>query len=78
MSLPRKDVRVKLDFDMHEAMVICAELDGIGLERWCEKTVCDAVRRRVHAANVLAKRSKELKISGIGGDHEFLSSESAS
>lgn len=66
---------MKLDFDMHEATSICAEIDGIGLERWCEKMVCEAVRRRVHAANVLAKRSKDLKISGIHGESDSIPAE---
>ena len=68
MSLPRKDVRLKLDADMHEALTIVCEIDNSNIDRWVERVVCDAIRRRVHSANVLAKRAESLRISGKAGE----------
>ena len=68
MTLPRKDVRLKLDADMHEALTIVCEIDGSNIDRWVERIVCEAVRRRVHSANVLAKRAESLRISGKSGE----------
>lgn len=77
MSLPRKDVRLKLDADMHEALTIVCELDGSNLDKWVERVVCKAVRDRVHAANMLAKRVERLSLYGNGGGEviDFQSSE---
>ncbi len=56
---------MKLDADMHEAMTIICEIDGHDYNKWVEWVVCEAIRARVHSANVLAKRAERLEISGI-------------
>lgn len=66
--LPRKDVRFKLDSDMHEALCIVAELANSNIDRWVERTICKAIRDQVTAATVLAKGAERLRISGSAGE----------
>ncbi len=37
MSLPLKDVRLKLDAEMHAAMTILADVAGVTDADWCER-----------------------------------------
>jgi len=78
MTLPRKDVRFKLDNDMHEALSILAEMDNVNFDKWVEAVICRAIRNRVSAANMLARRVERLSLSGNGGGEviDFQSSES--
>jgi hypothetical protein len=66
MTLERKDVRPKFDFEMHQALKVLAEVDGLTLEKWCERAVCRAIRERIHYASLIAETAGRLKISGIG------------
>lgn len=68
MSLPRKDIRFKVDFDMHTAIAVIAARDGMQMAEFVEAEVIRAVRRRVHDATVIASQTAHLKISGIGGE----------
>ena len=56
MSIERKDVRFKLDPDVHADLVDLCDVDGVDLAEFCERVVREAVRSRVHAATVLADR----------------------
>ena len=56
MSLERKDVRFKLDPDIHADLADLCDVDGLDLAEFCERVITEAVRSRVHAATVLADR----------------------
>lgn len=64
MALERKDVRFKIDPDMHAALTALAEIAGKDLGEMCEQIVCGEVEKRLHAATVLVERTKRLGISG--------------
>lgn len=53
MSLERKDVRLKLDYDIHAAVVAIADTQGMLPAEWVEQVVVGLVRKRVHEANLL-------------------------
>ena len=53
MSLERKDVRLKLDHDMHAAVLAIADDLDMLPAAWVEQVIVDIVEKRVHAANVL-------------------------
>ena len=64
MSLERKDLRIKLDPDDHTGLALLAECDGRDLAEWAERELVKVIRRRVHAAMVLAKKAERLGIAG--------------
>lgn len=64
MSLERKDLRLKLDAEDHQALALCAEAEAQELAEWAERVLVRAVRRRLHAAMVLAEKARRLGISG--------------
>lgn len=66
MSLDRKDLRLKLDPDVHVGLSILAEAraDGTGVQELGEEIVAEYVRRRIHDATVIAERAQRAGISG--------------
>jgi hypothetical protein len=64
MALPRKDLRIKLDAEMHQALAIIASCDGEDISHLAEQVVCDFIRQRVHDATVLAERLTRLGTTG--------------
>ena len=64
MSLERKDIRAKLDPDLHAALTILCEVDGLDIGEFVEAVVGRVVRDRVHAATVIADRTARLGITG--------------
>ena len=64
MSLDRKDVRAKLDPDMHAALHILCEVDQVDLGEFVERELVRVILGRVHAATVIAERTARLGISG--------------
>lgn len=64
MSLDRKDLRIKLDPDDHSGLQLLAECEGRELAEWAERVLVREIRRRVHAAIVLAKKAERLGIAG--------------
>lgn len=64
MTVERKDLRVKLDADDHTGLQLLAEADQCELSEWAERLLKREIRRRVHAAMVLADKAKRLGISG--------------
>ena len=65
MSLDRKDLRVKLDADDHTGLQLLAEADECELAEWAERLLAREIRRRVHAAMVLARKAERLGIAGM-------------
>lgn len=68
MSLDRKDVRLKLDPDVHAGLVLLADVDNEDLGIWAERILVAEIRRRIHVATVLADKARRLGIAGNGGE----------
>ena len=64
MSIERKDVRIKLDADDHAGRQLLAECDQAEMAEWAERLLSREIRRRVHAAMVLAQKAQRLGIAG--------------
>jgi hypothetical protein len=64
MSLERKDLRLKLDAADHTGLTLLAEADEAELSEWAERVLVRVIRRRVHAAMMLAEKAKRLGIAG--------------
>lgn len=64
MSLDPKDLRLKLERDVHAALDALADIEGVGLAEYAERIVGEFVRRRVHEATVLTERVGRSGISG--------------
>lgn len=64
MSLERKDLRLKLHPDDHQGLALLADSEGRELAEWAERELVKIIRRRVHAAIVLADRAQRLGIAG--------------
>lgn len=64
MSLDRKDIRAKLDPDMHAALTFLAEIDQIDISEFIERELGRVVRSRIHDATVVAERAAHLGITG--------------
>ena len=54
--LERKDVRLKLDHDIHEACKAIAETEGMEIAEWVETVISAVVIKRVHSANLVVER----------------------
>ena len=68
MALERKDLRLKLDVDVHSALQVLADVDNVLLCELSEQVLVDYVRRRIHDATLVAEKTARLGISGNGGD----------
>lgn len=64
MALERKDIRAKLDPDMHADLVDLCEVEGIELGEFVEREVIAAIERRVHAATLIVERRARRGKSG--------------
>lgn len=68
MSLERKDVRAKLDPDLHAALQVLCEVDQLDIGEFVERELVRVIRARCHAANVVAGRVARPGIAGNGGE----------
>lgn len=64
MALERKDIRAKLDPDMHAALSVLCDVDGCDLGEFIEREIVRVVLKRCHAASVIAERTARLGING--------------
>lgn len=64
MSIERKDLRLKLDADDHTGLQLLAEAEDTDMGAWAEALLKREIRRRVHAAMMLAKKAERLGIAG--------------
>lgn len=64
MAVERKDVRAKLDDDMHAALKAICDLDGIDMGVFVEQLLVPVIQKRIHDATVLADRLHRLGIAG--------------
>lgn len=65
MALDRKDVRAKLDPDVHSALVAICDVEHIEIGEFVERELLRVIQQRVHDATVLAERTAGLGIPGI-------------
>jgi hypothetical protein len=66
MSLDRKDVRAKLDPDLHAALKAICEIDNADMGEWIEAQLVPVIRKRMHDATVLAAELQRLGITWNG------------
>lgn len=64
MAIERKDVRAKLDDDMHASLKAICDLDGIDMGEFIEQILVPVIQKRVHDAMLLAERLQRLGITG--------------
>lgn len=64
MALERKDVRSKLDADMHAALTVVCETDQLDIGEWVESLIVRELHRRIHAAKNIAEKTSRLGITG--------------
>lgn len=65
MALERKDIRAKLDPDLHAALAVLCEVDQLDIGEFVERELVRVIKERVHAATLIAERTARLGISGI-------------
>ena len=68
MSLERKDIRAKLDAEMHEALSVISDADHLDLGEWVEQLIVRELKQRIHAATVIAEKTAHLGITGKSRD----------
>ena len=66
MSLERKDIRAKLDPDMHARLRAICDVDNIDMGEFIEAALIPVIEKRVHDAMMLAT---ELLRQGIAGNN---------
>lgn len=66
MSLERKDIRAKVDADVHEAMLRICRARGIEIAAFVEALLVPEVKRIVHEANIICSPSLLTGKSGSG------------
>ncbi len=64
MSLERKDVRAKLDPELHEALAVLADIDQIDIGSFIEREIVRVIRARLQVASETHERTAHLGISG--------------
>lgn len=66
MSLDRKDVRVKLDPEIHAGLTVLASVGDKDIAELAEEIVVAEVLKRIHAATLIAQQAARLGLSGNG------------
>ncbi len=66
MALERKDIRAKLDPELHAALKAMCDLDGVDMGEWIEAQLVPVIKKRIHDATVLADQFQRLGITGNG------------
>lgn len=62
--LERKDIRAKLDPDMHAKLKDICDVDGVDMGEWVEAALLPVIGKRVHDAMVLADALQRQGITG--------------
>ena len=68
MSLERKDIRAKLDPDMHAKLKAICDTDEIDMGEFIEAVLVPVIEKRVHDAIVLAQALQRAGINGSGAE----------
>ena len=66
MAIERKDIRAKLDPELHAALKAMCDLDGVDMGEWIEAQLVPVIKKRIHDATVLAAEFQRLGITGNG------------
>lgn len=66
MSLERKDIRAKLDPELHAALTEICALDGVEIAEFIESLLVPVIRKRCSDAIALAQALERQGISGSG------------
>jgi hypothetical protein len=69
MTLERKDIRAKLDANLHAALTAICDLDGLTQAEFIEAALIPVLQKRIHDAIALAKAAEWAGISGNGREH---------
>lgn len=69
MSLERKDIRAKLDPDMHAKLRAICETDGLDMGLYIEQVLIPVIEKRVHDAMMLANALQAQGITGKNREH---------
>ncbi len=69
MAIERKDIRLKVDDEVHTALKAICDLDGIDMGVFIEQLLVPAVEKRVHDAIALAERLQRAGIAGSQKRH---------
>lgn len=64
MSLDRKDLRVKLDAEVHAQLVAVAEVDQVDMAEYVERLIAADVAHRFHKATLLVQKAARLGLAG--------------
>jgi hypothetical protein len=64
MTLDRKDIRAKLDHEVHAALKAICDTEGVDMGEWIEATLVPIIEKRVHDAMVLADAFQRVGITG--------------
>lgn len=64
MGIERKDVRGKLDPDLHAALKIICDAEGITEAAFVERVLVPVIERRIHEAMLIAGRAKDVPAFG--------------
>ncbi len=66
MSIERKDVRAKLDPELHAALKEICDLEGITTAEFVEAVLVPVLQKRIHDAIALARAAERAGITGSG------------
>jgi hypothetical protein len=64
MTLDRKDIRAKLDHEVHAALKAICDIEGVDMGEWIEAQLVPVIQKRVHDAMVLADAFQRAGITG--------------
>jgi hypothetical protein len=64
MAIERKDIRAKLDDDMHAALKAICDIDGVDMGVFIEQLLVPVIQKRVHDAIALAEKLPRQGTSG--------------
>lgn len=60
MALERKDIRCKLDPELHEALTALCEIDHVDIGEFVEREIIRVILQRVHDAHDIAAKTQRL------------------
>lgn len=66
MSLEHKDVRAKLEPELHAQLRAICDIDGVDMGDFIEAVLVPVIRKRMHDAIALASRFPRPGITGSG------------
>lgn len=69
MSLERKDIRAKLDADVHAQLEAICDVDGVDMGVFIEALLLPVIEKRVHDAMLLVSLFPRPGITGSGREY---------